>query len=67
MSRPLTAQEAASRLEISLRALRRYCATGELPSEKVGRSYLIAPADLEAFSERLQREGRHRRGPKPKK
>lgn len=57
-------QRAARYLGIAVRAVREYCASGELPALKEGRSYLIAGDALESFKRALEAKGT-RRGPKP--
>ncbi len=53
MSILLTYQEAADRLGVSERTLRRLAARGDLATVSIGRARRIRPADLEAFVEAL--------------
>lgn len=48
---PLTVEEVAKRLRVSIETVRTWIRTGELNAIDVGK-YLIYPADLEDFKER---------------
>jgi excisionase family DNA binding protein len=53
-------EQASDILHISARMVRQHCKEGRITAEKVGRDYVIAPSDLEAF-QRVRRspaEGR---------
>jgi excisionase family DNA binding protein len=52
----MTYDEAARRLAVSSRTVRRLVANGELPRVDIGGCSRIATADLEAFAEGLRRE-----------
>lgn len=45
----LTTKEAARRLRVAQETVQFYVRTGQLPAAKVGRQYLVTPADLAAF------------------
>jgi excisionase family DNA binding protein len=45
----LTAEEAADYLRVSLKTLYRLVAAGQVPGQKVGRSWRFRKADLVAF------------------
>lgn len=47
-----TAAEAAEKLGIGLRAMREACASGEVPSKRQGRAYLIRAQDVREFGRR---------------
>jgi excisionase family DNA binding protein len=49
--RPLTIEEAAEWLRITVRAIRRYRMMGVLPASKVGNRLLFRRSDLEKFVE----------------
>jgi excisionase family DNA binding protein len=42
-------EQAGDILHISTRMVRQHCKKGRITAEKVGRDYVIAPSDLEAF------------------
>lgn len=52
----MTYEEAARKLAVSSRTVRRLVASGELPRVDIGGCSRIATADLEAFTEGLRRE-----------
>jgi excisionase family DNA binding protein len=52
----MTYEEAARKLAVSSRTVRRLVANGELPRVMIGGCTRIAVADLEAFTEGLRRE-----------
>jgi excisionase family DNA binding protein len=52
----MTYEEAARKLAVSSRTVRRLVASGELPRVDIGGCSRIATADLEAFAEGLRRE-----------
>jgi excisionase family DNA binding protein len=52
----MTYEEAARKLAVSSRTVRRLVASGELPRVEIGGCSRIATADLEAFAEGLRRE-----------
>jgi excisionase family DNA binding protein len=45
-----TADEAATRLSVHVKTLRRYIAGGRLKAKRIGKEYRIAAADLDAFA-----------------
>jgi excisionase family DNA binding protein len=62
MSELVTLGVAAERKGVTRRQLRAQITRGRLPAVKVGRSYLVAPSDLDAlYAPRLQpmRDARH--------
>ncbi|HEX8632588.1 MAG TPA: helix-turn-helix domain-containing protein [Pyrinomonadaceae bacterium] len=52
MSKTLTTQEAAKRLDISAIRVRQLISAGRLPAEKFGRDYMIKEEDLELVADR---------------
>ena len=59
---PYTTAEAAPLLRASKRQVTIWCASGELRASKPGRSWLIAPEDIEAFlDDKANRPRRKRR------
>jgi len=52
MPNHFTTTEAAARLGLTPRRVRALCAAGHLPAAKVGRDWIIAQADLDAFRPR---------------
>ena len=58
----LTAGQAAARLGLAERTIRRAIARGELPATKRGRAFRIAPADLDRFAARHTPARRRTRG-----
>jgi len=59
----LTTDEVAERLRIQKTTLQRWCREGKVPYTRVGRRYLIAPADLEKWlKKRTQRATWRQRG-----
>jgi excisionase family DNA binding protein len=50
---PLTVQEAADLLNVSLRTVYRLTESGELPHQRIGKAIRIKPADLERYQARL--------------
>ena len=50
----LTAEQVASRLQLSLRTVRRWIAAGDLPVLRLGRAVRISEADLELFLRRAR-------------
>jgi excisionase family DNA binding protein len=59
--RLLTVPEAAERLGLSIAMVRRYCAQGQLPAQKLGRDWAIRRRDIEQFAAAPRRSGRPRR------
>ncbi len=55
MTMLIGSQEAAERLGISQRRIRRLCQTGQIPARKIGRDWLINP-ECEEFVERYERK-----------
>ncbi len=55
MTMLIGSQEAAERLRISQRRIRRLCQTGQIPAQKIGRDWLINP-ECEEFAERVERK-----------
>ena len=45
-----TADEAATRLNLHVKTIRRYIADGRLRAKRIGKEYRIAQADLDAFA-----------------
>ena len=58
---PLTVEEVAKRLRVSIETVRTWIRTGELNAIDVGK-YLIYPADLEDFKQRLSTRRRRKAG-----
>lgn len=56
--RLLTISETAERLGLSAAMVRRYCADGKLPAQKVGRDWAIRQRDAERFAAIPRRSGR---------
>jgi len=56
--RLLTISETAKRLGLSLAMVRRYCADGKLPAQKIGRDWAILQRDLEHFAATPRHSGR---------
>ncbi len=56
--RLLTISEAAERLGLSFAMVRRYCADGKIPAQKVGRDWAIRRRDVESFAAIPRRSGR---------
>jgi excisionase family DNA binding protein len=56
--RLLTVPETADRLGLSLAMVRRYCATGRLPAQKMGRDWTLQQRDVERFAAAPRRRGR---------
>jgi excisionase family DNA binding protein len=56
--RLLTIPEAADRLGLSVAMVRRYCATGKLPAQKVGRDWTVRQGDVERFAAAPRQRGR---------
>jgi excisionase family DNA binding protein len=54
----LTIPEAAERLGLSVAMVRRYCSTGKLPAQKVGRDWAVRQRDVERFAASPRRRGR---------
>lgn len=54
----LSISEAAERLGLSAAMVRRYCAQGRLPAEKVGKGWAIRRRDVERFAASPRRSGR---------
>ena len=51
MNKPFyTADEAAARLNLHVKTVRRYIATGRLRAKRIGKEYRVAHADLDAFA-----------------
>lgn len=49
----LTINDIAQKLDLSVKSVRRFVATGELPATKSCSRYLISPQDFNDFRERL--------------
>ena len=49
MSELLTADQAAEQLQVSVRRVRKLCEQGRLPATKLGWSWIIRSADVEAY------------------
>ncbi|HLI08998.1 MAG TPA: helix-turn-helix domain-containing protein [Ktedonobacteraceae bacterium] len=58
---PLTVEEVAKRLRVSIETVRTWIRTGELNAIDVGK-YLIYPADLEDFKQRRSTRRRRKAG-----
>ncbi len=56
--RLLTIPEAAQRLGLSVAMVRRYCADGKLPAQKIGRDWAIRQHDAENFAATPRHSGR---------
>jgi len=56
--RLLTISETAERLGLSVAMVRRYCADGKLPAQKVGRDWTIRQRDAEHFAAIPRHSGR---------
>lgn len=56
--RLLTISEAAERLGLSFSMVRRYCADGKIPAQKMGRDWAIRRRDVEFFAAIPRRSGR---------
>jgi len=56
--RLLTISEAAERLGLSIAMVRRYCADGKLPAQKIGRNWAIHQRDVERFAAVPRHSGR---------
>jgi excisionase family DNA binding protein len=56
--RLMTIPEAADRLGLSVAMVRRYCSTGKLPAQKVGRDWTVRQRDVERFAALARRRGR---------
>ncbi len=56
--RLINSSEAAKRLGISVALIRRYCTTGRLHAQKIGRDWAIRLRDLENFSSTPRHSGR---------
>ena len=54
----LTVSEAAQRLGLSMAMVRRYCAKGKIPSQKIGRDWAIRQRDIEVFAAAPRHSGR---------
>lgn len=54
----LSIPQAAERLGLSAAMVRRYCAQGRLPAEKVGKGWAIRRRDVERFAASPRRSGR---------
>ncbi len=55
--KPLSVPQAAYRLDLKPAMVRRYCQNGILPAVKVGGTWVIDEADLEAFAQKPRRRG----------
>jgi excisionase family DNA binding protein len=55
MSEHLSVNQAAEQLAVSARRIRVLCEQGRLPATKVGWSWLIRKADLDAYRKRRER------------
>ncbi len=55
----MTIPEAAERLGLSVAMVRRYCSTGKLPAQKVGRDWAVRQRDIERFAAAFRRRGRN--------
>ena len=58
----LTVPEAADRLGLSLAMVRRYCATGKLQAQKLGRDWAVRQRELERFAAAPRSRGRRPEG-----
>lgn len=56
--RLMTIPEAADRLGLSVAMVRRYCSTGKLPAQKVGRDWTVRQRDVEHFAASKRQRGR---------
>jgi excisionase family DNA binding protein len=56
--RLLTISETAERLGLSIAMVRRYCADGKLPAQKIGRDWAILQRDVEQFAATPRHSGR---------
>jgi excisionase family DNA binding protein len=56
--RLMTIPEAAERLGLSVAMVRRYCSSGKLPAQKVGRDWTVRQRDVERFALSPRRRGR---------
>jgi len=56
--RLLTITETAERLGLSIAMVRRYCADGKLPAQKIGRDWTILQRDVEHFAAKPRHSGR---------
>jgi excisionase family DNA binding protein len=56
--RLLTISEAAERLGLSVAMVRRYCADGKLPAQKIGRDWAIPQREVERFAATPRYSGR---------
>ena len=56
--RLLTITEAAQRLGLSVAMVRRYCADGKIPGQKIGRDWAIRQRDVEVFAATPRHSGR---------
>ena len=56
--RLLTVSETAQRLGLSVSMVRRYCANGKIPGQKIGRDWAIRRRDVEAFAAIPRHSGR---------
>ena len=56
--RLLTISEAAERLGLTFAMVRRYCADGKIPAQKMGRDWAIRRRDVESFAAIPRRSGR---------
>ncbi len=56
--RLLTISETAERLGLSIAMVRRYCADGKLPAQKIGRDWAILQRDVEYFAATPRHSGR---------
>lgn len=56
--RLMTVPEAAERLGLSVSMVRRYCSSGKLPAQKMGRDWTMRQRDVERFVEQERRRGR---------
>lgn len=45
----LTTEEAAARLRVSTRTIRKWIERGELPAWKAGKDWRVAPADVQRY------------------
>jgi excisionase family DNA binding protein len=56
--RLLTVTETAERLGLSIAMVRRYCAEGKLPAQKIGRDWAIRQGDVGHFAAEPRHRGR---------
>lgn len=56
--RLLTISETAHRLGLSIAMVRRYCADGKLPAQKIGRDWAVLQRDVEQFAATPRQIGR---------